>query len=322
MIKDYLTRAVGRTGAFLRGHRAEIAFGIGVIGYGASIYFTYRSTEDLKRAARLYSRNKIQLKAELEKGTIGEEQYDYELRDERIRTTKDIAKGVTPILLSTAVGIGGFAVSYKIQKDTISGLALALTSVTNALAASNPDGKVITDEEGKPIEMPFQVVYDRRSSNFSIDPTDNILNLKAAQKLLNIRVISNGVLYLNEVMDTLGLPRVPCGFEYGWIYDKEHSDQVDFGIFDSDMCLIDKSNLSDAAVTNGVVLRFNNLRLINHKLEETAYKDAMENRPKIEARNRRRSQRALERYIKEHEKDFDPYTDFKDDILEESPFED
>lgn len=64
------------------------------------------------------------------------------------------------------------------------------------------------------------------------DPEANLIFLRAQQRWANDRLRSMGHVFLNEVYDSLGLPRSSAGATMGWIYDPENPDnKIDFGIY-------------------------------------------------------------------------------------------
>ena len=57
--------------------------------------------------------------------------------------------------------------------------------------------------------------------------------LMNTQKYMNDKLRANGYLFLNDVYDTLGIPRTKAGQIVGWIYNEEHpigDNFVDFGL--------------------------------------------------------------------------------------------
>lgn len=64
------------------------------------------------------------------------------------------------------------------------------------------------------------------------DPEANMVFLKSIERWLNDSLKSRGHVFMNEALDSLGLPRSPAGAQYGWMYDPENPDhKIDFGIF-------------------------------------------------------------------------------------------
>lgn len=81
---------------------------------------------------------------------------------------------------------------------------------------------------------PYARFFDEASREWSKDPDQNFMFLRAQQKLANAKLIRDGYLFLNEVYAALDIPETKEGHYVGWIYDeKDGKDRfVDFGIFD------------------------------------------------------------------------------------------
>lgn len=76
--------------------------------------------------------------------------------------------------------------------------------------------------------------FDESSREWSKDPDQNFMFLRAQQKLANAKLIRDGYLFLNEVYDALDIPQTEEGHYVGWVYDEELGKDryVDFGIMD------------------------------------------------------------------------------------------
>lgn len=72
------------------------------------------------------------------------------------------------------------------------------------------------------------VAFDEASSNFMQDPEYNRLFLVGVQNHMNQLLQIRGYVFVNEVLDYLGLPRTRDGQLLGW----SGGGYVDFGLFD------------------------------------------------------------------------------------------
>jgi hypothetical protein len=61
---------------------------------------------------------------------------------------------------------------------------------------------------------------------------DNKFFLLQQQNFANDKLKSQGYLFLNEVLDMLGIPRTKAGQAVGWIYNGDGDGYIDFGIYD------------------------------------------------------------------------------------------
>lgn len=106
--------------------------------------------------------------------------------------------------------------------------------------------KVVVDEDGKKkkVKETISVVEGNTLSDYSFffeesnpywekDGNYNRMFLLAQQQYANDKLRANGYLYLNDVLDTLGIPRTKAGQIVGWVYDSKNpngDNYVDFGI--------------------------------------------------------------------------------------------
>lgn len=91
-----------------------------------------------------------------------------------------------------------------------------------------------TEEKRKRGRYPYgpnnvQVWFDKCCTCWSKDPEHNKMYLLMQQNYFNDLLRTRGHLYLNEVFDTLGIPRTKFGQVAGWIYE-DNDTYVDFGL--------------------------------------------------------------------------------------------
>ena len=82
---------------------------------------------------------------------------------------------------------------------------------------------------------PYAVIFDENSKAWTKNPECNKMFLLRQQEYANEKLRAQGYLFLNEVYDTLGLPRTRAGQLVGWTYDVHNpvgDNYVDFGIFE------------------------------------------------------------------------------------------
>lgn len=69
------------------------------------------------------------------------------------------------------------------------------------------------------LKSDYAVYFDKKSRNYDNNIDYNYMFLKAQQSYANDLLQSRGHLYLNEVLDSLDLPRTPAGQIVGWTKD-------------------------------------------------------------------------------------------------------
>lgn len=81
------------------------------------------------------------------------------------------------------------------------------------------------------LESDYAVYFDSKSYCYDKDPSYNEMFLRSQQQFANDKLTSRGHVYLNEVLDDLGLPRIPAGQIVGWTKNGPDG-YVDFRIQD------------------------------------------------------------------------------------------
>lgn len=106
--------------------------------------------------------------------------------------------------------------------------------------------ETVVDEKGKektvkktievadPIaaQSPYTFCFDETSSAWVRDAEDNKFFLLRQQDYANEKLKSRGYLFLNEVLDMVGINRCRAGQVVGWMLDGDGDGYIDFGIFD------------------------------------------------------------------------------------------
>ena len=109
--------------------------------------------------------------------------------------------------------------------------------------------KVVVGEDGKEkkVKETISVVERDSLSDYSFffeesnpywekDGNYNRMFLLAQQQYANDKLRANGYLFLNDVLDTLGIPRTKAGQIVGWVYNPNNpngDNYVDFGIYET-----------------------------------------------------------------------------------------
>lgn len=108
--------------------------------------------------------------------------------------------------------------------------------------------ETIVDEKGKeqtvtktvevadPVaaQSPYTYCFDETASGWQRDAEANKFFLLRQQDYANEKLKSRGYMFLNEVLDMVGIPRCRAGQTVGWIYDENNpigDNYIDFGIF-------------------------------------------------------------------------------------------
>lgn len=106
------------------------------------------------------------------------------------------------------------------------------------------DGREVVNqkiEEANKIESrscsQYARFFDETCPGWSKDTEFNLMYLLQQQYYANAKLKAKGYLFLNDVLDMLGLPRSKAGQIVGWIYDEKNpigDNYIDFGIYKTD----------------------------------------------------------------------------------------
>lgn len=77
---------------------------------------------------------------------------------------------------------------------------------------------------------PYVHVFDNHSSEWSEDRDYNVRTLKLREQMWNDKLITRGHVFLNEVLEDLGLLHSQEGALVGWLYDGEGDGYIDFNM--------------------------------------------------------------------------------------------
>lgn len=79
-------------------------------------------------------------------------------------------------------------------------------------------------------KMRNQVVFDKKNPNWDDNHQFNMMFLLAVQETVNHTLRMTGIVSLNEVYDAIGVSRSKDAIPFGWVYNDEVKDTIDFGI--------------------------------------------------------------------------------------------
>lgn len=77
-------------------------------------------------------------------------------------------------------------------------------------------------------ENVVEIVFDEKSPNWSRNMDYNLYFLRTVQNHLNHQLEAQGHIFMNEVLDALGLRRTPRGALTGWLLSE--GNHIDLGI--------------------------------------------------------------------------------------------
>lgn len=248
---------------FGKKYAPEILLGTAAVAGTACIATSCRATIKAKKSWEEHQERKLLIADKLQSEQITSEESKVEMRKEIVKVGLELAKEYAiPFSLYTAT-IGCVLGSYKIQKSRLQAISATLSAMSAAysslvmrlkngaehgLTAEDVlNGKIAfpeTDEDGNPTGEvnimatkepngnPFRFRFDKYSTAWEHHHFSNECILKAEENWANVALDLNGYLFLNDVLDRLGLPKTKAGQILGWRKDGNGDGFVDFGVVD------------------------------------------------------------------------------------------
>lgn len=257
-----ITRFIGSVKLGVKRNAPELLLGGALLTGTATVILSSRATLKAKEIKDNFKDQKEVLESDYAIGSI-----DYV---EMKKTVKHMYKKYAVALAKEyAIPAGLYAAtvamiysSYKIQKDRQIALSAALTACTTAYstlvnklkkgAAAGLTAKEVLDGiearekvdpetgevtlekyQGEPVstEM-YKFRFDRYSLVWEKDKFQNESTLRGEQNWANDKLRLQGYLFLNDVLDRLGIPATYEGQIVGWLAEGDGDGFVDFGMFD------------------------------------------------------------------------------------------
>jgi len=274
-MKKELITTVNKIGFKLKKHSPEILVVAGVVGTVVSAVMACKATtkasdilekarEDIDTIHKCAANEKF-----AEEYTAEDVKKDLALV--YIQTGVKLAKLYAPAVVLGALSISSILVSNNILRKRNIALAAAYATVDKSFKQyrnrvverfgeeidrelrygikAKKIEKTVVDEDGKEKKVKetvnvvekdslsdYTFFFDESSPYWEKDGNYNRMFLLAQQQYANDKLRANGYLFLNDVLDDLGIPRTKAGQIVGWIYDPDNpngDNYVDFGIYET-----------------------------------------------------------------------------------------
>lgn len=264
-ITTAVTRVAGRQMLVAEKNSPQILFVSGIVGVVGTVVLASKATLGLEAVLDegLVNKERAAQALALENPKYGDTEYKKDLAIIKVKTAVNIAKLYGPAVLLGVVSIAALASSQNIlNKRNVAALG-ALKVMEGRFneyrkRVEGELGKEKADEllEGYTVEVdgdngkkkkvkvsaplgksPYAMIFDQHTST-SWRPAENYnqIFLSTQQQWATDRLRSRGYLFLNDVLDQLGMERTSFGQIVGWYYDPENEDvdnYVSFGIFEN-----------------------------------------------------------------------------------------
>lgn len=236
-----------------------LLFGAGVVGVVSTVVLASRATLKLSDIVEDTSVSLTQIK------TLDHDDYSEKDRtkDKAVVYTQSsikIAKLYAPAFFVGAVSIGCLTGSHQILSRRNVALTAAYAGVEKSLRDYR--GRVIEtigaekesaiwqptetvdaiDSDGKKVKVkvatekggsPYKALFDERNPNWNAQTEYNQMFIQVQQNYANDYLRAKGHIFLNEVLDMLGLERTKAGQIVGWVWNGDGDNFVDFGVFEN-----------------------------------------------------------------------------------------
>ena len=271
MIKNVVTRGLGRNGLLIKKYSPEILLGVGLVGVVGGTIMACRATLKVEGVLE-DAREKVDVvKRTCEADTIDnytEQDAKKDLFIINVQRNVNIAKLYAPAALVGSIGIASILGSYGIIKKR----NIALLGAYKLVESSFKDYRkriverygeevdrvvkngiiqtkveTVTSKEGEEDKVEEKIVesfdpnqvsmyakfFDESSVNWDKTPGYNFMFLKGQQNYANDLLDARGHVFLNEVYDMIGIPRTKEGALVGWVKGAGDG-YIDFGLFEGD----------------------------------------------------------------------------------------
>lgn len=261
-----LTRMAGTQSLTVQKNAPTLLFAAGVIGSIGSTVLACRATLRVEDVIDEANKNLDLINGIDEREPEVAKSYSEQDRQHDTmlvygRATVEIVKLYAPAVILGGFSIAALTKSHNMLNDRVAALSAAYTALAAGyekyrakviekygeeqdrefrqaravVPLEAPDGKTIDQtvvaSDGT---SPYAKFFDQTSPNWSKEAEYNYAFLLNQQNWANDKLRMQGHLFLNEVYDSLGIPRTRQGSVVGWSFSGEGDNYVDFGIFDGD----------------------------------------------------------------------------------------
>ncbi len=261
------TRSLARQVLKAKKNSPHIFFAAGVVGSITSTVLACRATIKLPDALDEVQKNIANTKKSIEVAQAHPQynhpEYIRDITAVYARNALVVAKLYAPSVAVGVVSIGCLTGSHIQLSKRNAALSTTLAAVTKAYSdyrqrveaelggerqteIQNATDNQVMEVEGKKKVVkvtdtsglsPSHAFFDEYSSSFSKDPESNRTFLMLQQNVWNLKLKSRGHVFLNEVLESLGLPHTSYGAIMGWTWDgREHEKKdgwIDFGMYEA-----------------------------------------------------------------------------------------
>ena len=187
-------------------------------------------------------------------------------------------KMYAPVAIGVSLGCFGIGWGCNKDRNTINALSTSLTAVTTAYRSAeqrsiekygkeesdkvfHPCTEEVDADTGEVTKVynksdlgEFDFIFYEGSTGFTKNPELNKEFIFSQLRALNRKLELDGLVLVNDVYECFGHPKTEKGAMFGWVYDKNVYNKIDFGLTDPNKDGLAKFLNGDEA---GVLLSLN-----------------------------------------------------------------
>lgn len=250
----------------LRKISPQIMFGAGVVGVVGAGVLACRATLKLDETLEKDVNRQLAIQQLTSDGAEGyePEKFDKHMAKVKAKLILDIAKLYAPAVGLTAVSIALLTGSHvtlnrrnaagaaayatldqaykryrdgvieKFGKDEDERLRHGVTVIEETITKDDGKTKVVKHERSAGLSE-YAQCFEESNVNWRPGGNNNWFFLNAQEKYWNDRLQSHGYVFLNDVLESLGLQKTKAGQVVGWVAGEHNGDgYISFGIFENE----------------------------------------------------------------------------------------
>lgn len=261
-----ITDKFGRPMLKLQKASPQIMFGLGVVGVVGAGFLACRATLKIDETLEKATDRELKIQQLTHEGAEGFEadKYDAHMTHAKIKFVLDMAKLYAPAAGVAILSIGLLTGSHvTLNRRNAAGAAAYATldqaykryrnSVIEKYGTDEDDRlhhgvsvieETVVKDDGKTKTVkhernagfsPYAQLFTEGNENWRPGSEHNWFFLHCQERFWNDRLQSRGHVFLNEVLDSLGLERTTAGQVVGWLAGEQGRDgYISFGVFENE----------------------------------------------------------------------------------------
>lgn len=255
----------------------HILFGVGLVGFGATVVLSSRATLKVESVLDKFEENKSMMEDARERlpEKYSQQDMNQDLVILYIKTGVDFVKLYAPAIVTAGVAIACLTKSHDILSKRNAALTAAYAGLHEAFAKyrsrvqeelgyereaeiysgreqvtvqdsqTGERAKIVVQNEGY---SPYAQLFGPGNANWTGNLEFNLFFIKCQQNYMNEMLRARGHVFLNEVYDRLGLERTSAGAVVGWVWQGNGDNYIDFGIWDDEGKMVPRLSRHEPAV--------------------------------------------------------------------------